>query len=90
VNIQNESLYILVEWPDSQEFMDAPGAFLVENPDIAGASAYMVPIAVYDNYIVPPPDISDDDDCDYDDDYDDSMCGDHESALASVGWGSEP
>ena len=48
----NETLYILITWPESQNFMDAPGAFLVENPDIAGASAYMVPLATYNDYVI--------------------------------------
>ena len=52
MNRTNETLYILIMWPESQNFMDAPGAFLVENPDIAGASAYMVPLATYNDYVI--------------------------------------
>jgi len=94
------SVYILVTWPESQEFMDTPGAFLISDPDIAGCSAYMVPEEVFQNYITPfhngssyihgaPPADENNSSSDDDDDYDDSMCGDHESALASAGWGSE-
>jgi hypothetical protein len=93
-------VYILVTWPESQEFMDALGAFLILDPDIAGSSAYMVPEEVFQNYRTPfhngshythsaPPPDEYNSSSDDDDDYDDSMCGDHESALASVGWGSE-
>ena len=51
MNSETGSLYVLIEWPESQEFMDAPGAFLVEDPNIAGPSAYMVPVEVFEHYV---------------------------------------
>lgn len=44
--------YVLVRWPESQDFMDAPGAILVLDTAVAGPSAYMVPTQVYYNYVV--------------------------------------
>jgi hypothetical protein len=77
-------VYILVTWPESQEFMDALGAFLILDPDIAGSSAYMVPEEVFQNYRTPfhngsyyihgaPPPDECNSSSDDDDDYDDSM-----------------
>ena len=57
----NGRVYILITWPESQDFMDAPGAFLVLDSNIAGSSAYMVPEDVFQNYIVPTPEEGSDD-----------------------------
>ena len=43
----DDSLYVLVTWPESQYFMDVEGAFLVVDTDVAGDSAYMVPHSEY-------------------------------------------
>jgi hypothetical protein len=41
--------FVLVTWPESQNFMDAPGAYLVMDED-AEPCSYMVPVEIYENF----------------------------------------
>lgn len=56
--------YVLITWPESQTYMDTPGAFLIVDPDIAGPSAYMVPadqINAKDNLVMVKTVVTDED-----------------------------
>lgn len=43
----NEDYYILVQWPESQDFIGVEGAYFCDHEDL-GSSAYFVRKDVYD------------------------------------------
>jgi len=40
--------YVLVRWPESQDYMERDDVFLCEDVEKAGCSAYFVPIEALD------------------------------------------
>lgn len=45
----DETLYTLVTWPESQKYMELEEAILITDPFVHGPSAYMVPKKYVDN-----------------------------------------
>ena len=39
--------FVLVKWPESQEYMEEEGVYLCNEPEKVGSSAYFVPTRIF-------------------------------------------